>query len=151
MFVHNLNAKEEIAKVGGIIAKKAQSNILNYRCFCIDILNQCLDECTRKFNNIQPEILIPYMANKLTAWCSYILEAKNICHYRKTGIETNYKSARDMYIVTLKQLILDARNQALDEKRKKQVEGDSVGDYDVPQNIKIPPNYSEDNLLSVSF
>ena len=91
---------------------------------------------------IQPEVVLPIMSLVLSAWSSYILEAKSICHYRQSRKSFRY-FLENIYIPKIKSTIIDSRNIAIDGKREKQLKGDSGKDGDVPNYIQIPQHYTK--------
>ena len=47
------------------------------------------------------------------------------------------------YSPKIKSTIIDSRNIAIDQKREKQLEGDSEEADDVPNDIQIPKHYTK--------
>jgi len=118
-------------------------------CWDLDILSLgskiarwCHKYAKDNLGNNQPEVIIPIMSLVLSAWSSYILESKSICHFRKSDESFRYL-LENIYIPKIKSTIIDSRNIAIDQKREKQLEGDSEEADDVPNDIQIPKHYTK--------
>ena len=133
-----------------IIGNNAPEGIPNYSKIALDIMEALVIRSVGEFKSAQPEVVIPHLANVLTAWSCWILEAKSICHYRRSGRETGYRPMRDAYLTQLKKLIVDARNLAADEKRSKKAKGDTGLDSDIPPTIALPSQYSAETCFDTT-
>jgi len=91
--------------------------------------------------------MIGFIANMLTTWSCYMLEAKAICSYERSGTETGFKDDNIEYLTILKHLILESRNKAVREKKDKQDYPERYGEV-VPKQIRIPSLYTEQNMFS---
>lgn len=89
-----------------------------------------------KLNSNQMEIIGALISIATTAWSSWILESKAICHYRKP--QPTYRDfLENFYLPNIVEVLISGRNIAIDEKQLRQKKGDTGKDDDVPSNKKM--------------
>ncbi len=76
------------------------------------------------------------MSLALAAWSSFILESKGISHYKQPSLGWR-DFLEKMYIPSMKSIILDSRNLAIEIKKGEQ----ESGHPNVPLTIHIPEYY----------
>lgn len=135
-----INAEDAKNFVQEMIKKYLVSDRPDIGKFGCEIAKWCCKYSNEKLSRNEAEVIISLMSLVLEAWSAWILESKAICHYGKPD-EGWREFLEKTYIPSIKDTLVNAINLARDEKRKKQAEGDSGKDDDVPSNINIPQPY----------